>query len=128
MLPRRAADRRKKSRSPCKSSRTVNGFTSIHDSRFGVSVLKRSCAWSPHEPAGPERLIFSVVAVDLPSAQTASGIHDFPAIAAEYLLHVRRLSLDNGAVPQTILSRLYRSGKTWDQNPTATGCVRSERI
>ena len=128
MLRRRAPDRRKKSRSPCKSSRTVNSFTSIRDSRFGVTVLKRSCARSPHELAGPERLIFSVIAVDLPPAQTAAGIHDLPSIAAEYLLHVRRLSLDNGAVAQTTLSRLYRSGETRDQNPTATGCVRSERI
>src|SRR5437016_5835951 len=100
MLPRRAPDRRKKSRSPCKSSRTVKGFTSIHDSRFGVSVLKRSCARSPHELARPERLIFSVIAVDLPPAQTASGIHNLPSIGAKYLFHFRRLLLSNSPAAQ----------------------------
>src|SRR5437667_1195253 len=97
MLGPGASDRRKKSRSPCKSSRTVKGFTSIHDSRFGVSVLKRRCARSPHEPAGSERLIFSVIPIDLPPAQTDSGLHDLPPIAAKYLLDVRRVSLDTGA-------------------------------
>src|SRR5205807_9660861 len=105
MLRRRASDRRKKSRSPCNSIRTVNGFTSIHDSRFGVSILKRSCARSSHKLTGAERLIFSIIAVDLPPAQTASGIHDLPSITAEYFLHVGRLSLDNGAAAQTALSR-----------------------
>src|SRR2546425_13320775 len=105
-------------------SRNLKSYaTSIRNSRIGVRVLEGSRARPPHEFARSERLIFSVIAVDLPPAQTAAGIHDLPSTAAEYLLHVRRLSFDNGAVPQTALRRLYRSGKTRDQNPTATGCV-----
>ena len=94
------SDRTKKSRSLCRLSRTVNGFTSIRDSCVGVCVLEGSRARSPHELARPERLIFSVIAVDLPTAQTAAGIHNLPSITAKHFLHIRRLGLDNRTMAQ----------------------------
>src|SRR5262245_64694175 len=95
MLRQGTADRRKKSRFPCNLSRTVNGFTSIHDACNCVSVLEGSCTGSAHEPTGPERLIFAVVTVDLPSAQAAAGIHYLPSIALKHLFYFRRLGHDN---------------------------------
>src|SRR5436190_21683972 len=74
---------RKKSKSPRKVSRTVNGFTSVDDSRTGIGVLERGCARTALELSGPEWFIFAKITVDLPATQTAAGIHNFPAIAPE---------------------------------------------
>src|SRR5438477_12997431 len=88
----------------CAESQLESYGTSIRDSRVGVRVLESSRARPPHKLARSERLIFSVIAVDLPAAQTAAGIHNLPSITAKHLLHIRRLSLDNRAMAQNTLS------------------------
>src|SRR5882724_7486126 len=100
----------------CAGSQLESYATSIGDSRVGVRVLEGGRARPPHELARSERLIFSVIAVDLPAAQTAAGIHNPPPITAKHLLHIRRLSLDNRPMAQTALSRLHRTRKAWDQS------------
>src|SRR5437867_13379631 len=108
MISARALRPRKKARSPWKLSRTVNGFTLLHDSRIGVSVLKGGCTRSPHEFTWSERLILAVVTVHLPSPQTTSGIHNLPSGAAEDLLHRWRLRLNHCPVPQSALGQVCR--------------------
>ena len=54
------------------------------------------------ELAWPKRFIFAVIAVDLPAAQAAAGIHDLPSIAAKNLLHMLETSVSmmrRGAMP-----------------------------
>src|SRR5215471_14139099 len=95
-----AFDPRKKSRSPRKRSRTVNAFTLIHNLRVGVSVFKSRRTRATLELAGPERLIFAEITIDLPSPQAAAGIHDLPTVAPEYLLKLRGCCLYNGPAAQ----------------------------
>ena len=64
----------------------MNGFTSIYDSRVGVCVLKGSRTGTTLELAGAERFIFAKITIDLPPPQTATGIHDLPAVAPENFL------------------------------------------
>src|SRR6266700_3839153 len=72
ILPLRVLDPRKKLRSPWKLSRTVNAFTSLRDSRVGVSVFERCRARSTHEFTRPQRFIFAKVAVHLPAPSAAA--------------------------------------------------------
>src|SRR5689334_18100011 len=78
-----AFDPRKILRSPLKRRQTLNGFTSIYDSCVGVRVLERSGARTALELSGAERFIFAEITIDLPSPQTAAGIHDLPPVAPE---------------------------------------------
>ena len=82
----RVFDRTKKSRSPRKRRRTLNSFTLIRDSRVGVSVLKGGRTRATLELARSERFIFAEITIDLPQAQAATGIRDFPSVAAENFL------------------------------------------
>src|SRR5438552_10061871 len=99
----------------------VNGFTSLRDPRVCVRVLEGGRARTAHEFPRAERFIFAKIAVDLPSAQTAAGIHDFPPVAAENLLHLWRLSQHNCPVAQAALIRFDRRRITRDQNAAASG-------
>jgi hypothetical protein len=77
---------KKKSRSPRKRSRTLNGFALIRDSRVGVSVLKGGRTRATLELVRSQRFIFAEITIDLPPVQVATGIHDFPAVAAKNFL------------------------------------------
>src|SRR5262245_753646 len=99
-----AFDPRKKSRSQRKRSRTLNAFTLIHNLRVCVSVVKSRLTPTTLELAGPERFIFAEITIDLPSPQSAAGIHDLPAVAPEYLLKLRGCCLDNGPATQATVA------------------------
>src|SRR6266487_7198814 len=89
IIVRRLLDPRKKGRSPWKLSRTVKDLTSFLDSRVGIGVFKCSSTWPGHEAAGTERFIFAIVTIDLPPAQAAARIYNFPSRAAKNFLHGR---------------------------------------
>src|SRR5437773_9998387 len=105
MISTRVLRPKKKVRSPWKLSRTVNGFTLLHDSRVGVSVLKGGCTRSSHEFTWSERLIFAGVTVHSPSPQTTSGIHNLPPSAREDFWHRWRFRLNGCAVTQCALAQ-----------------------
>src|SRR5437899_6556780 len=126
ILLRRVLDPRKKSRSPWKCRRAVNGFTSIEDACVGISVLKGGCARSSHEFTGSKRLIFAEIAVYLPAAKAATGIHDFPPSAVKNLLHRWRLRLDDCAATQSALAQFCRGGIPVHQDAASARRMRSE--
>ena len=127
VLPR-VFDPRKKSRSPWKCRRTANGFTSINDPCISVSVFKSSRSRSTLELAWAKRFIFAEIAVHLPAAQAATGIHDFPAIAAKNFLHRWRLRLDHSAAAQSALAQ-FCSGRISVHQSAAAACrMRGEPI
>src|SRR5882757_10359087 len=115
-----AFDPRKTLRSPCKRSRTLNGFTSIYDSRLGKCVLKGSRTRTTLELAGPERFIFAEITIDLPSPQAAAGIHDLPTAAPEDFLKFRRCCLYNRSATQATVPSHHRRRITRHQNTAAT--------
>src|SRR5438034_10426250 len=86
----RLLDPRKKGRSPRKVSRTVKELTSFLDSRVGIGVFKCSPTWPGHQATGTKRFIFAIVTIDLPPAQTAARIDNFPTRAAKDFAHSRR--------------------------------------
>src|SRR6266700_8269974 len=119
-VPVRAFERRKKSRSPRKRSRTMNGFTLISNPRVGISVLKWSRTRTTLELAGPERFIFAEITIDLPLPQTAAGIHDLPAAAPEDFLKVRGRCLYNRSATQAAVPSLHRRRIMRHQNTAST--------
>src|SRR5215475_15687097 len=114
---------RKKWRSPWKHNRTLNCFTSIYDSRVGVCVLKGSRTRTTLELSGAERFIFAEITIDLPSPQTAAGIHDLPAVAPEDFLQLRGCCLYNGSATQATVSSGHRYRITRHQNPASARCI-----
>src|SRR5204862_5610550 len=105
-------------------SRTRKELTSFLDSRAGIGVFKCSSTWSSHEAAGTKRFIFAIVTIDLPPAQAAARIHDFPSRAAKNVLHGRRRRFDNYAATQADLARFCGSGKARNESPATTTRLR----
>src|SRR5207248_9283618 len=116
----RAFDPRKTLRSPWKQSRSLNGFTSIYDPRVGVCVLKSGRTWSSLELAGPERFIFAKITIDLPPPQTATGIHDLPAVAPEDFLKFGGCCLYSRSATQATVPALHRRRIMRHQNTAST--------
>src|SRR4029077_2051121 len=104
-------------------SRTLNGFTSIDDSRVGVCVLKGSRTGTTLELARPERFIFAEITIDLPPPQTAPGIHDLPAVAPEDFLKFRGRCLYNRSATQATVPSHHRCRITRYQNTASTGRI-----
>src|SRR5262249_11447675 len=100
---------------------TLNGFTSIYDSRVGVSVLKGSRTRTTLELARPERFIFAEITIDLPPSQTAAGIHDLPAVAPEDFLKFRGRCLYHRSTTQGAVPSLHRRRITRHQT-SASAC------
>src|SRR5207247_3073814 len=107
----RLLGRRKKDRSPWKFSRSAKELTSFLDSRVGIGVFKCSSTWPGHEAAGTERFILAIVTIDLPPAQAAARVHDFPSRAAKNFLHGRSRCFDNYAATQAAVARFCGSGE-----------------
>src|SRR6267143_3712025 len=78
-----------------------SGTDSFAHSCGRVSVLKSGPAWTRHEFSGTERFIFAVVTIELPAAQAAAGVDNFPARASENSLHIGRCGFQD----QTTLQR-----------------------
>src|SRR5262245_8748894 len=121
-----AFDPRKKWRSPWKRSQTVNAFTLIRDSRFGVSVLKSSRTRATLKLAGPQRFIFAEITIDLPSPQPAAGVHDLPVVATEDFLQLWGCCVYNGSATQATVSSGHRCRITRHQNPASGHGIRSK--
>src|SRR5438874_9448998 len=98
----------------------LNGFTSIYDARVGVCVLKGSRARTTLELAGPERFIFAEITIDLPLPQTATGIHDLPAVAPEDFLKFRGRCLYSRSARQATVPALHRRRIMRHQNTAST--------
>src|SRR5437763_13612910 len=98
---------REKSKSTRELSRAVNGFTSFKNSRVGIGVLGGGRARTTLELSGPEWFVLAQITIDLPSPETAAGVHDFPAITSKNFLKFRRRRLDNGAAPQAAMPSLH---------------------
>ena len=104
--------------------------TLLRDFYVRIRVLKCSRTRPAHESAGTERLIFSIIKIHLPPAQTATGVDNFPSGAAEDFLHRGRGSLNDHTTAQHALTQFCSSGKARDQRaPSSRGCRRkSKRI
>src|SRR5690349_18035064 len=53
-----------------------------------VRVFERRSARPPLQSSRSERLVFTVITIDLPAAQSSTGIHDLPPIAPEHTLDI----------------------------------------
>src|ERR1700731_4726594 len=87
--------------------------------RDRVSVFKCGSARAGHQSSGAARFVFAVIAIELPAPQTAAGIDNFPASAAENALNFSGRSLEH----QTTMERTLRfrgCGKMWDQCAAAS--------
>src|SRR5437899_11582554 len=94
----------------------MDSFAYSHDR---VSILKSGRARARHEVSGTERFVFAVVAIELPAAQTAAGVHNFPARAAEDALDFGCRRFEHKTTMQVRL-RFRRCGKARDQCSATT--------
>src|SRR5438132_10988181 len=89
----------------------VKELTSLTNSPFRIRILKRGPAWPGHEPARTQRLILPIIKIDLPSAESAARIDNFPSCAAKNLPHRRIRRLDDHAVAQAARSAACGGGE-----------------
>src|SRR2546421_2924167 len=69
--------------------------------RGRVSVFKSGSARAGHQSSGPERFVFAVITIELPAPQTAAGIDNFPAGAAEDALDFSGRRFDHKTAMQS---------------------------
>src|SRR5207245_669209 len=111
LSPGKTAGRRERS--------AESGTDSFAHSRDRVSILKSGRARARHEFSGPERFVLAIITVELPAAQTAAGVHNFPARAAEDALDFGCRSFEHKTTMQVRL-RFRCCGKARDQCSAAT--------
>src|SRR6266853_1674020 len=92
-----------------------------------VSVFKSGPARAGHQPSGAERFILAIITIELPAPQTAAGIDNFPAGAAENALNFSGRSLQHQPTMERTL-RFRGSGKMRDQHSAATAWSRRETV
>src|SRR5437660_6255376 len=97
----------------------VKELTSLTNSPFRIRILKRGPARPGHEPARTQRLILAIIKIDLPSAESAARIDNFPSCAAKNFAHGRRWRFNDYAVTQAALARFCCRGKTRHETATA---------
>src|SRR5256885_16828056 len=87
--------------------------------RGRVSVFKCGPAGTCHQSSGTQRFVFAVITIELPPPQTAAGIDNLPAGAAENLANFRGGGLEYEAAMQSAVS--FRGcGEMRDQRPAAS--------
>src|ERR1700730_13951070 len=69
--------------------------------RSRVSVFKSGPARTSHQFSRPERFVFAVITIELPAAQTAAGVDNFPAGAAEDTRDFRGRRFEHQTAPQS---------------------------
>src|ERR1700681_2925049 len=89
----------------------VKELTSLTDSPFQIRIFKRGPARPRHEPARTQRLILPIIKIDLPSAESATGIDNFPSCAAKNLPQRRIRRLDDHTAAQAALSAACGGGE-----------------
>ena len=107
----------------------MNGFTSLTNLRVRIRVLKSRPAWPGHKAAGAERFVFAIIKIDLPSAQPAARIDNFPSGTGKHLPHAWSWRLNNRTVAQAALSAARGGGEPRNKRRNSASCdVPSEAI
>src|ERR1700693_5585317 len=80
------------------------GTGSFAHPRDRVSVFERRAPRAGHESSWTQRLVLAVITIDLPAAQSAPGIDNFPSRAAEGALNFGGRGFQNGSAAKATRS------------------------
>lgn len=90
--------------------------------RVRIRILKSCPARAAHEATGTKRFVFTIIKIDLPTAQPASRIDNFPSGTAKNLSHSLGRRFNDRSETQSALPAARGGGEPRRQRRTPASC------